>query len=183
MEKFLKFRLVHKISKIIHTYDTIVFMDFNSNTFESTDGNEYDLCGFDIDYASPRVDKNENDMFVGDIVKIPVLRATHQGQCNPSVWSKDDGPRDDIFLYGKIKHNKFTLEITIYDPYWGKNRKIRDEHSEPIGRETAGRTLYTHKTLFSKMEVISNIHTEPNFFDLEGYNNSEEYRKYVRSAK
>jgi|LGVF01.2.fsa_nt_gb hypothetical protein len=182
MEKFLKFRLVHKISKTIHTYDTIVFIDFNSNTFVSTDGNEYDLCGFDIDYAGVRVDKNNKDMFVGDIVKIPVLRATHEGQSNKNVWSKHDGFIEGLFKYGIIIHNSATLEINVSVPHWGKNKKIRDDNTDPIGRETTKRTLYAHRALWREMEVITNHHVDPEFFDLEGYMYEDAYARIVKEV-
>lgn len=169
MEKFLKFRLVNKVTKGIHNYDEILAFEFGRNEVIFSDGDTSDLSLFTVDYASPRVDKNGKNMFVGDIVKIPVLRCTHEGQSNSTVWSKTDGFIKDLFLYGVIRQDKKTLEIQIYDPYWGKNKKIREENCKPIGREYVTRNLYTHRTLYKEMEVISNIHVEPNFFDLEGY--------------
>ena len=176
MEKFLKFRLINKVTKEIHNYDEVLAFEFGRDEVIFTDGNRIDLSLFTIDYAGRWKDKNDNDMFVGDIVKIPALRCTHEGQSNKNVWSKTDGFVEGLFLYGEIRQGR-NLEISIYTPHFGKNKKIRDENCDPIGREFTSRNLYTHRTLYKNMEVIGNKHSDPEFLHLEGYDYEDHKRE------
>ena len=67
MEKFLKFRLINKVTKDIYNYDEILAFEFGRDEVIFSNGNRIDLSLFTIDYAGIRTDKNSNDMFVGDI--------------------------------------------------------------------------------------------------------------------